>query len=396
MQFLTESVSQKYYLPTYEECVEMCDANDEGVFYESVVDVDGYKVSMFNYRFATFNSFVNPIPSKPHVKGFEMRGLTFVFNKDGSIFSRNLLLDKFFNLNQTPDSMYSVVKDYKVLNVMNKEDGSLASFIELPSGKIVGRSKMSFQSDQAIEIQRIYDEDKTIQEFIKFCFSKDIVPIFEYVAPTNRIVVPYANTQLILLRMRDNKTGEYLDINKYSDKLDSLSVCNFEKENTLDNLMTAADVVEGKEGWVVQFDNGKMIKIKTKWYFDRHHLFTMEINRPNTLIKLIVDEEIDDIMSQLNEPVKIAEIEEAIHVIARYVNKMSQDVDDLYLKYKKSPINGDRKTFALHYRRDPLFSIVMGMVDGRDKIIAIKKYIKSETSHLKQAEKWLERAKGLN
>ena len=178
-------------------------------------------------------------------------------------------------------------------------------------------------------------------------------------------------------------------------RLRGFNVCNFEKDHVLDNLVTAADVVEGKEGWIVQFDNGKMIKVKTKWYFDRHHLFTMEINRPNTLIKLIVDEEIDDIMAQLDEPVKVAEIEETIRVVARYVNKMSQDVDDLYLKYKKSPINGDRKTFALHHRRDPLFSIVMGMVDGRDKISAIKKYVKSETSHLKQAEKWLERAKNL-
>lgn len=396
MEFIKESKEEfphGYYLPTYEECVEMCNVNDEGVFYEVKTEVDGYPISMFNYRFATFNSFINPIPEKPNVKAFEMRGLTFVFNKDGSLFKRYLLLDKFFNLNQTPDSMYSVVKDYKVLNVMNKEDGSLASFIPLPNGKIVGRSKMSFISDQAIEIQRIYGEDKTVQEFIKFCVDRDIVPIFEYVSPTNRIVVPYANTQLILLRIRDNKTGKYLDVNQFSDKLDSMSVCNFEKEHVLDNLVTAADITEGKEGWIVQFENGKMIKVKTKWYFDRHHLFTTEINRENTLIKLIVDEEIDDIMSQLDEPTKSAEIEQVIHLVSRYVNKMSHDIDEFYKKYSEYPINGDRKTFALHYRRHPLFPFVMGMVDGRDKITMIKRHVKSETSQLKQAQRWMERAK---
>jgi hypothetical protein len=53
-----------------------------------------------------------------------MRGICFIFNTDGSLFKRFLLLEKFFNLNQVPESMYSIVKDYKIKAISNKEDGS--------------------------------------------------------------------------------------------------------------------------------------------------------------------------------------------------------------------------------------------------------------------------------
>jgi hypothetical protein len=47
---------------------------------------------------------------------------------------------------------------------------------------------------------------------------------FEYVSPMNRIVLRYLQEELILLRMRDNKTGEYLDLNDYLDKIGSIKV----------------------------------------------------------------------------------------------------------------------------------------------------------------------------
>jgi hypothetical protein len=51
---------------------------------------------------------------------------------------------------------------------------------------------------------------------------------FEYVSPMNRIVLRYLQEELILLRMRDNKTGEYLDLNDYLDKIGSIKVAPFE------------------------------------------------------------------------------------------------------------------------------------------------------------------------
>jgi T4 RnlA family RNA ligase len=389
-QFITESQTPKnaYHIPTYEDCRLICDTHDNFIFYESKHKEDGFDISIFNYRLATFQNFENPVPDRPDIKGYEMRGITFVWNSDGTLYKRYLLLDKFFNLEQTPCSMYSVVKDYKIKNIYNKEDGSIASFVRLPNGKVLGRSKTSFQSDQAIEIQKIYEKDGQIKQFVDFCMDEDIVPIFEYVSPTNRIVVPYANTELILLRMRDNKTGEYLNINDFAHKLDGISVAASLGEHTLDSIKEVVVKMVGKEGVIVQFENGKMIKIKSPWYSERHKLFTEDLNRENTLIGLIVDETIDDVLSQIEEPTKKAEIERTIEIVNKEIGRMAHQVDELMSNY-----NGDRKDFAIKFNKHTMFPIAMGIISGKDKVDLIKQRIKIDTKNLMQAREWMKKAK---
>ena len=389
-QFITESQIPKhaYHIPTYEDCRLICDTHDNFIFYESKHKEDGFDISIFNYRLATFQNFENPVPDRPDIKGYEMRGITFIFTSDGTLYKRYLLLDKFFNLEQTPCSMYSVVKDYKIKNIYNKEDGSIASFVRLPNGKVLGRSKTSFQSDQAIEIQKIYEKDGQIRQFVDFCMDEDIIPIFEFVSPQNRIVVPYANTELTLLRMRDNKTGEYLNINDFAHKLDGISVAASLGEHTLDSIKEVVLKMVGKEGVIVQFESGKMIKLKTQWYIDRHRLFTEDLNRENTLIGLIVDETIDDVLAQIEEPTKKAEIERTIEIVNKEIARMAQQVDELMSNYK-----GDRKDFAIKFNKHTMFPIAMGIISGKDKVDLIKQRIKIDTKNLMQAREWMKKVK---
>ena len=113
-QFINESNTEKMNsIPTYDDCLEICSV-ENSPFYESKYLIDGFPISIFNYRLAQFKDFDNPLPNNINIKAFEMRGLTFVFNKDGSLFKRFLLLEKFFNLNQVPNTMYSIVKNYKI------------------------------------------------------------------------------------------------------------------------------------------------------------------------------------------------------------------------------------------------------------------------------------------
>jgi len=379
-----------YYIPTYQECRQICDANDNFLFYESKHQVDGFNISIFNYRLAQPNNFDQPIPGK-NIKAHELRGLTFVFNKDGSLYNSYLMLDKFWNMNQSPCSMYSIVKDYKIKSIYNKEDGSIASFVKLPNGRVLARSKTSFISDQAIEIQKIYDKWPNVREFVNFCLDRDIVPVFEYVSPTNRIVLPYANTDLILLRMRDNKTGEYLDITDYTDKLDGITVAPSEN-HSLEELIELKDVVDGKEGWIVQFENGKMVKIKTKWYCDLHGLYTQDLNRENTLISLIIDEKIDDIIAQLGEDSnKREEVDVLVDVINKYIQDYTVEVDKLLSDWDATTGTEfyKKKHFALKWSKNKYFPVAIGVINGKDKLSLIKDKIKNDTKNLMAARKWL-------
>ena len=233
--------------------------------------IDGYPISLFNYRLAQYRDFVTPLENRPEVKAYEMRGLTFVFNQDGTLFKRFLLLEKFFNLNQVPESMYSIVKDYKIKFVNNKEDGSIASFIQLPNGKILGKSKMGFDNEQVNGINRIFRGRTDVNQFVKWCMENNITAIFEYVSPANRIVLRYLEEDLILLRMRDNLTGKHLNIKDYLDKIGTIRIAPFEDESKdLDTLIEVTAHQVDKEGVIVQAEDqyGRdfFFKLKTPWY----------------------------------------------------------------------------------------------------------------------------------
>ena len=360
-----------FHLPNYIECLDICQKSD-GLFYESKSNIDGYNVSMFNYRLATYNDFVT-------YGGFELRGLTFVFNLDGSVYKRFLLMEKFFNINENESTLFHFVKDKKVNSVYLKEDGSIISFIELPNGKIVAKSKMSFESEQAVMAQNLFETNLKINEFVKDCLSKDLSAVFEYVGPMNRVVVKYDNSDLILLSLRDNKSGEYLSIDGYD--LSKPMTFKF----SLNDLMSLKTSLEGIEGWIVEFVDGQKVKLKTDWYFSLHKIYTDYSNREDHLIDMILDEKIDDVLSVLeygSENRKFVEL--VLDTTNRKLLEMSNEVDKLLSNY-----TGDKKSFALEYNKHKLFGVMAQVISGKDKMEVIKLLIKKKTYRLSGAREWL-------
>jgi RNA ligase len=357
---------QNYNIPSYEESVEICSKSDS-VFYETKTNVDGFPVSIFNYRLAQYSDFNLPLENKPDVRAFEMRGLTFVFHKDGSLYKRFLLLEKFFNLNQVPSSMYSVVKDYKIRYVNNKEDGSIASFIQLPNGKVIGRSKMGFDNSQANGINKIYKTNGDVNQFVTWSLSQDLVPIFEYVAPHNRIVLRYSKEELILLRLRDNKTGRHIDIKDHLDKIGSIKIAPFEDDiKDLDHLIELTATQVDKEGSIVtcEDESGRdfFLKIKCPWYIDRHGLLTNDVHRENIIVGYILDDKIDDILGQIPEyeGESRERIQKIISIVKAEINKLVFEMDLAYSEFVKS--GSDKRDYAINHRiGNPLFHFVMSM-----------------------------------
>ena len=377
-------------LLTYNEALALTQGKD-APFYESKLVVNGYNVSIFNYRLAQYSDFID---------NEEMRGLTFVFNSDGSLFKRYLLLHKFFNLNQVEETQYSLIKDLKIKSIHNKEDGSIASFIKLPNGDVVGKSKMSFESEQALGMNRLYNSNSDLKRFIDWSLDNDLVAVFEYVAPTNRIVLKYSDEELILLRLRDNKTGEYLDLSKYSDKIGSIKVAPSDV-GTLDELVELSHSVEDKEGWIIEFTNGLFIKIKTSWYVSLHGLLTDDLYREHVLVKYILDEKIDDILGQI--PENEFESHERINKIISVVkNSISEKVNDILKSYDLFLEGGVgknwegelrlqlmRKTFALKYRKDKNFAYVMSLSKGRDVYELAKDWVSDQNRKLLVSREFL-------
>ena len=375
------------FIPSYEQAVAICQKNP--VFYETKHRVNGYTVSVFNYRLATFDDFRK-------TNGFEMRGLTFVFNTDGTVYKRFLGLEKFFNINETEITQYHTIKDYKVLDVSDKLDGTLITFIELPNGDIVAKTKNNFECDQAKRATELTDE--VVLKFVKDQISKGRCVFFEYTSPLNRIVLKYPVSSLSLTKLRDGLTGEYILDESVPEGL-KMAKNETSEFITLDDMVKAYETLEGKEGSVIIFEkpDGEtlLVKVKTADYFAKHHLMTEFIYQENVLVEMILNETIDDVLSQIDDE----ETRERINGLIKIVQqKFSQEVTlaqkyiDIYLADPSVPA----KDFYMKYKGMPGFydalTVVNHMRDG-DYSVSIDDVVRTrllkKTYRLMDARGWL-------
>ena len=110
-QFEKEKIGSN--VPTKSQCDAICDQTT--AFYRIDRKVEGFNVAIYDYRLASLNDFIR-------YNAFELRGLCFIENLECS-WERNLLMNKFFNINQTKGWMYDDVKGKDIVSVTNKEDG---------------------------------------------------------------------------------------------------------------------------------------------------------------------------------------------------------------------------------------------------------------------------------
>ena len=377
------------FIPSYDEAVAICQRNP--VFYETKHKVNGYGVSVSNYRLATYDDFRSE-------NAFEMRGLTFVFNSDGTLYKRFLGLHKFFNVNETEITQAHDIKDYEVINVSNKLDGSMITFIELPDGEIVAKTKNAFDADQAIRAKKIYDDNPIIRSFVKEQISKGHCVFFEYTSPLNRIVIKYSVSSLSLTKIRDGLTGEYLFSESVPEGLKMAENETFEF-TSLDDLMKTYETLENKEGSVITFrkpdGDQLLVKVKTADYFAKHHIMTEFIYQENVIVEMILNETIDDMLSliedaetreRINGLIKITqkkfreEVERAQKFVDIYFANPEMSAKDFYTEYCKCPGFADALYVINRLRKGEEPSTLEDIV---------KKRLLKQTYHLMDARSWL-------
>jgi T4 RnlA family RNA ligase len=371
---------KKYFIPTYEQCLEMVSERGTLVFYETKFVIDGIDVSCFNYRLSQYTDFIEPIQGKNY-NAKELRGLTFVY--ENGKYNHFLMLNKFWNINQVPETLLHEIKDKKIKSVYNKEDGTLVTFIKV-NGKIVSKTKMGFENEQTIEVDKIVKNNANILKFVDDCFNKDLVTMWEYTSFKNRIVLEYNTSELTLLKVRNNKTGEYVDVEQFRGL--GFNVVESLEFTDLESLMKRIEDATKIEGCVITFEDDQMVKWKAKEYCELHHMID-DLNREDYVISLILNEMIDDFLSKLNKNSdyeKVKWIENIELKIRKYITQRTKDVDELVSKY-----NGSMKDFALSYLKDKNFALAAKVIKGDSTYDTVKKWILSETSKLGKARELL-------
>lgn len=380
-------------LITYKEALYLTEEYNNLNFSKSEFIINAYDVVLFKYFLCDFRHFENPIPGTD-IHGYDMRGMTFVFNKDGTLYKRFLMMPKFFNLDQVETTQYDVVRKKQIKYITNKEDGSLIAFMELPNGEVFAKTIGSFSNEQVDAAMSIYNSDEKLQSFIKVLHAVDCTPLFEYVSLDNRIVLKYGNPELRFLGVRNNETGDYL--NHSALMIESPVKCaEVYRDKTLRELIELSKTVEDKEGWVVEFEDGQMIKVKTTWYFKLHSLRTDNIFREDFIIESYLSEKIDDIYSQLdkkNDTDAFSFIKRVISAVNHYIYFIDDNVKMLYDKYYNF-YKENWTLFATEEHKSPFFNLTITYIKNRENYNIMKsEFIINSTKRLKKArlfvDKW--------
>lgn len=298
----------------------------------------------------------------------ECRGI--VFGPDGRIAARPL--HKFFNVGERPETQPEALAWSSAARVMDKRDGSLVHTVRMPNpspGKTTSikthwdvKSKKSFESHIAVAARAWLAERPRFTAFCQHVAEQGLTAIFEWTAPDCRIVIDYgAEPALQLLHVRDNITGEYASYGELSRLANAYDLTLVASAFVSGDPLAASAKAEGVEGWVYQFANGDMVKLKTTWYLDRHHTMTALRNRD--VARAVVEETVDDLKSILTlAGVDIAPILAVETRVLDATNAIRAEVSALH----RATVGMERKDIAIKHKTHPYFSLLMNAVSGKE------------------------------
>ena len=273
---------------------EICHINDvlphvEGRDEFVVAEREGYTV--VNYVVAMADTFDMTGPDD--VGGAmrrECRGL--IFDREGNLMSRPF--HKFFNVNEREETQMNVIDLSQTHVIMEKMDGSMIRPI-LVDGYLRLATKMGV-TDVAMQAETwLAASGDNIKGWLRSCVENGITPLLEWISPFNQIVIAYEAADLVYLGSRVNLTGEYF----FDEDVPFTLVPRYGNvEGNLADYIARQRGAEGREGDIIRFADGHMLKIKNDWYV-RIHKTVDKIRFDRHIVELILNEEIDDAIPML-------------------------------------------------------------------------------------------------
>lgn len=326
-----------YFFPkirTIDDVLPAIKGRDEFI----VAEKDGYTV--INYVVALPDTF--DMKNSDDLYGAmrrECRGL--IFGPDDKIMSRPF--HKFFNIGEREETQYrNIDMTYRDHWIVEKEDGSMIRPIlvndELRLATKMGVTDVSRQAEDWMKTQ-----SPELCSFMHTCMCDNFTPIFEWVSPENRIVVRYSDSNLVLLALRENVSGKYHNPNLLNQisLFDKPKIYASSSVDDLESYVAKCRSDENREGFILIFDDGHMVKGKNDWYL-RIHKAKEKITQERNIMSIFLNEELDDLLPMLDEEDR------------ERINTLEQEFWTSFLA-KKIKLNSmigeakksDKKTFAL-------------------------------------------------
>lgn len=315
---------------------------------------DGYTV--IDYVFATDDTFDHPMRR-------ECRGLKFA--EDGSLLARPL--HKFFNIGEREETQTHLLDFTRPHTIMEKLDGSMIH-PAIVGGEVVLMTRMG-RTDVARKAERHLPD---VADFCRGILLGGATPIFEWTAPDNRIVVRYPDSALTLLAVRNNTDGTYWPhATLVATGLPTVSAPASTCATSAD-FLAYARAITGKEGFVVRWADGTMVKAKGEDYVLKHRAKDSVMQEKN-LLALVLAGGLDDVLPLLDEADAAAAREYAADVLSG-IEQVAANVTR-YVAANDNRQRGDFARAAKDNLPPYLLPVSFQVLDGKDAASVIRSRI---------------------
>lgn len=306
----------------------------------------------------------------------ECRGITF--RPNGTIAARTM--NKFFNVGERPETQPENLPWTQVMRIMTKRDGSMVTPIiidDVPTFK----TKKSFGTPEAMLARQVCQATPGGVEFCIKMAELGLTPTFEITSPKFPIVIRYDQDELTLLHVRDNTTGTYLTeqqiraFNPPFKLVENLidefcEVWDYTRDGismpvresvSWELLKNAAETKTGIEGWVIQFEDGSMVKLKTEWYQRLHK--TIVFLRERDVAWIALEDKVDDLIGHFalvgKDPTAVRKINKTV------LSDIVEIENSVRVEHQKLA-GCTKKEAAIAMKGHPLFGLIMRAMDGKE------------------------------
>jgi RNA ligase len=316
--------------------------------------------SVIDYVYTTDETFLTPIAR-------ECRGLKF--DASGKIIGRPF--HKFFNLGEK--ERVEDIDWSQPHATLDKLDGSMVHPVRL-NGEIVFMTRMGM-TDQSAKAR--LHADASMLALCSAMLDAGVTPIFEFTSPDNRIVVAYDKPRITLLAARQIISGDYFphtELTALGNRFGVPVAANRGAINEAKTFVAEARELPGIEGYVIAFDSGHRIKLKTDGYVLRHKALS-GLSLEKNVLAWVAARAVDDVVPLLSDELA----KEVLSYQATVLTSLSRhagQIKALVAQHGMLP----RKDFAAIVMKevDPrLRGAAFSALDGRDPAAALMGTIES-------------------
>lgn len=305
--------------------------------------------TVIDYVFATDDTFATPM-------SLECRGLKF--DRGGKIIARPF--HKFFNVGEKlrPEDIDWAAPHH----VLAKLDGSMVHPVLL-DGALVFMTRMG-ATKQAVFAQS--HAGSQVLELSRHLLEAGITPIFEFTSPETRVVIAYDTAGLTLLAAREIVSGAYLpqaELERLGRQFDVPLVATLGSLTDPARFIMGARGEEGIEGYVIAFESGFRLKLKTAAYALRHKALS-GIEHEKNILAWVATEAVDDVL-----PLLAPEIADRVRAYHATVGSRVSELAAAIAAFTTENAGLPRKDFAdLTFRQFDrrLAPTVFAALDGKD------------------------------